>query len=324
MILGFVDMINVAKILVVDCANVKHGEKVLVVTDASRLSIAIVLAAAARERDAESVIMVMPPPKVPGQEPSIIVAEAMKNAHVIFLPLTRSIAHTTATIEARKAGARVISMAEFTEEMMVSGGMEGDFVSQKPLVEKLAELLTNANTAEVESPLGTNITMQLAGRKGRALTGIAHEPGNYATPPDIEASIAPLEDTAEGVIMVDGSIAGIGLVTETVKLIVKKGKVVEILGGMEARKLKAMLEEAKNPNVYRIAELGIGLNPKAKLRGTILEDEGALGVIHIAVGKNYTFGGKIDAPIHIDNMLLNCTLRLDRKLVLRDGKLLNL
>lgn len=315
-------MIVGAKTLVVDCANVKQGEEVLIVTDTNKLSIAKVVAAAARERDAKIVVMIMPPPKVPGQEPPTIVAEAMKNADVVFMPLTRSVVHSTATIEARKAGARVINMAEFTEEMMISGGMEVDFAAQKPLVERLAQLLTNAKTAQVESALGTKITMSLEGRKGRALSGIAHERGSYATPPDIEASIAPIEDTAEGTIIVDGSIAGIGLIREPVKLSVKTGKVIAVDGGLEAKKLKSILEEAGNPNVYKIAELGIGLNPKAKLRGSILEDEGALGIIHIALGKNYTFGGTIFAPIHIDNMVKNATLKLDGRTVVDKGEIL--
>jgi leucyl aminopeptidase (aminopeptidase T) len=141
----------------------------------------------------------------------------------------------------------------------------------------MAQLLTDAKVCEVEPPLGTCIRMSLKGRRGRALTCIAHEPGGYATPPDIEASIAPIEGSSEGFVVVDGSIAGFGLIREPVKLVVQEGKVTEISGGTEARWLKDTLEQAKHPNVYKIAELGIGLNPEAKLIGTILEDRRCSG-----------------------------------------------
>lgn len=315
-------MMRGARILIEICAGVKAKEETLIVTDTNKIPIAEVLAAALRERDLNYVIMVMRPPKVPHQEPPTTVANAMKNVDVIFSPTTRSIAHTSAVLEARKNGARVVNMAEFTENMMVSGGVEANFSAQKPLVEKFAQLLTDAKACEVTSPLKTKIIMSLEGRKGRALTCLAHEPGSYATPPDIEASIAPIEGSANGVVVVDGSIAGIGLIREPVRLIVEEGAVKEITGGVEAKQLREMLEQANHPDVYKIAELGIGLNPKAKLMGAILEDEGALGVVHIALGSNFTFGGTLKTPLHIDNMILNSTVKLDGKVVLRDGKIL--
>ena len=286
-----IEMMKGAKTLIETCAGIRGKEEILIVTDTNKTAIANVIAAATRERDLTTVIIIMQPPKVPGQEPSPAVADAMKKADVISIPTTRSIAHTTAVLESRKSGARIVSMAEFTESMMTSGGIEADFLAQKPIVEKIAQLLTDGIVCEVESPFGTCIRMSLKGRRGRALTCIAHEPGGYATPPDIEASIAPIEGSAEGVVLVDGSIAGFGLIREPVKLVVQEGRVTEISGGTEARWLRETLEQANHPDVYKIAELGIGLNPKAKPIGTILEDEGALGVVHIAVGSNYTFGG---------------------------------
>jgi len=45
--------------------------------------------------------------------------------------------------------------------------MEADFEAQEPLCKKLADLLTQAKEAKITSRLGTNITLSLAGRKGR-------------------------------------------------------------------------------------------------------------------------------------------------------------
>ena len=82
-----------------------------------------------------------------------------------------------------------------------------------------------------------------------------------------------MEGTAEGVIVVDASISSIGLLTSPVTILVKEGLAKEIKGGKEAQKLKQILESANDHQLYNIGELGVGLNPKAKLCELMLEDE---------------------------------------------------
>jgi leucyl aminopeptidase (aminopeptidase T) len=77
--------------------------------------------------------------------------------------------------------------------------------------------------------------------------------------------------------------------------------------------------------MYRLSELGIGLNPFAKLVGIPLIDEGALGTAHIALGLNYTFGGAIkDAKAHIDFVFRDPTILLDGVTIMRNGALLEI
>jgi 2,5-dihydroxypyridine 5,6-dioxygenase len=249
-----------------------------------------------------------------------MVDAAMTKADMVFQPVSKSIAHTSATKRAREAGARVIVLPEYTEEMLISGGLEADFEAQKSLCEKMRDYLTNARNARVTTASGTDIAMSLEGRLGRALTGMARERGGYSSPPNIEASIAPVEGTAEGVIVANASISSIGLLSSPVTVSVKEGLAKEITGGVEAQKLKGILESANDPKVYNVGELGIGLNPKAKLCGLMLEDEGAYGSVHIALGSNADFGGSTRAARHIDLIISQSTLLLDGKPVLKDGQ----
>jgi len=302
-------------------AGAKKGEHVLIVTDYRTVpSIARTLASACIAAEAEPTIMIMPTREAHGLEPPDMVASAMTKADVVFQPVAKSIAHTTATKKAREAGARVLVLPEYTEEMLISGGLEADFEAVKPLCEKMCDLLTNARTARLTTPLGTQITMSLEGRSGRALVGLTRERGGYSSPPNIEASIAPVEGTAEGTIVVDASISSIGLLSSPVTVLVKGGLAKEIKGAGEAEKLRGILESAKDPKVYNIGELGIGLNPKAKLCGLMLEDEGSLGSVHIALGSNADFGGNTKASRHIDLIISKSTLVLDDKTVLKDGQ----
>jgi leucyl aminopeptidase (aminopeptidase T) len=60
-------------------------------------------------------------------------------------------------------------------------------------------------------------------------------------------------------------------------------------------------------NARNIGELGIGLNPKARVSGNMLEDEKAFRTCHFAVGHNYDE----DAPalIHLDGLVGGPTIQ---------------
>lgn len=307
--------------LVNELAGVKSGEQVVIVTDYHTAdSIARALAVATLHAGAEPTVIVMRTRVAHGSEPPETVTAAMEKADVVFQPVSKSIAHTSATKRIREAGARVIVLPEYTEEMLIAGGLEADFLMQKGLCEQFRELLTGAKTARVTTHLGTDITMSLEGRPGRALSGLAREAGGYSCPPNIEASIAPVEGSALGTIVVDASIPGIGLLTSPVTVSVKDGLAREIKGGREAGELRNMLESAKDMNVYNVGELGIGLNPMARLCGSMLEDEGVFGCVHIALGSNADFGGKTRAARHIDLIMSKATVELDGKVVLKNGE----
>jgi leucyl aminopeptidase (aminopeptidase T) len=86
--------------------------------------------------------------------------------------------------------------------------------------------------------------------------------------------------------------------------------------------LKENLESKNDPNVYNIAEMGIGLNPKCSFMGIMLEDEGVEGSVHIGIGTSITLGGKIKAASHYDLIMKNGTIDVDGKTILQDGKIL--
>jgi leucyl aminopeptidase (aminopeptidase T) len=315
-------MMKGAHKLVRMCARVREEEDVLIITDMVTFDCAKPLAKVAMQEGAREVtVFIMEPRKAAGTEPPKTVKAAMTSSDVIFIPTAASIAHTTATQEAREAGARVITMADFTGDMLISGAIEADFEEQAPVVEKIANMLTTAQTAELLTESGTHLTLNLKGRNGRALTGLATGKGGYSSPPNIEASIAPIENGTNGVIIVDGSIATIGLLHSPVKITFVNGKATDIEGGIEANKLRRLLSNADDPNVYFAAEFGLGLNPKAELKGSLLEDEAVFGSAHIALGSNADFGGKLRTPLHIDNIMINVTVKLDDTLIFDKGRL---
>ncbi len=317
-------MMKGAQVLLDTCAAVKPSETVLIITDPPTMSIAQVLAAAAYERKLETIVTVIAPRSIDGAEPPPAVANAMQAANVIFMPVAKSLAHTNATRAALQAGARVLSMTAFTEDQMVTGGIEADFVAQRPVCQHLADRFTAAGQVRLTSRGGTDLRLSLEGRKGNAHACIVDGPGQFTAVPNIEANIAPVEGSAEGVIIADASIPylGIGVLREPIQLTVNQGAVTDMKGGAQADRLRDILAAQKNPSVCNVAQLAVGLNPNCtEVTGVMLNDEGVFGTVHIGIGTSANIGGIVKAPTHFDLLMHHPTLELDGVCVLREGKL---
>ena len=314
-------MIKGAQRIMDVCAKVKKDEKVLIVTDYQKTEIAETLAIAANERGAETVVTIMTSREIDGSEPPSHVAAAMKNADVIFTPLSRSITHSNAVKEAIESGVRGIMLSAFVPEQLIQGGVYGDFEKIEPFCIKVAKLLETANTAHLITDNGTDIKMNLTNRLGNHHTGLAHNKGDFTTVPNIEASISPVEGSAEGVIVADASIPyyDIGVLESPVKYKVKEGKIIEITGGRQAESISKIMAGVNNEAVYNIAQLAFGLNPECTMKGVMLDDEGVLGTAHIGIGTSTLLGGEIKAPGHYDAIMWAPTLYLDDEKVLDKG-----
>jgi len=316
------ELMKAAGIAAGDCLKLQEDESFLVVTDPELREIGEALAEAGREIGAATVLMEIDPLSRNGEEPPEIVSEAMKKSDVVIIPMSKSLTHTTARREACDAGARVATMPGITRDTMIRC-LNADYYAIAERTEKLTEMLTNADSAHVTSPGGTDITIPIAGIKAIASTGLIHQSGSFGNLPSGEAYLMPEENKSNGVFVVDGSMAGIGdLAGKTpITIKVKDGFATEITGGEEADMLREKLS-AVGPRAFHTAELGIGTNDAAKIIGTILEDEKVMGTIHIALGNNMSMGGTVNVPIHLDGIVKDPDVELDGKKIMENGKLL--
>ncbi|WP_166669000.1 aminopeptidase [Alicyclobacillus sacchari] len=311
-------LLDSARNMLLHAMGLQAGETLLIVSDGTRDAICRSLCQAGRDIGAESIIMEMEPREKNGAEPPAVVAAAMAAADVVVCPTLRSLTHTQARKRASEAGARVATMPGVTEDMFEHGPMSADFSAVAALTHKVADRLTRARVARIEKD-GAVFTCSLAGRQGIASTGVYRHPGEAGNAPSGEAYLAPVEGTATGELVVDGSLAGIGLLKSPVRLTVREGLLVAA-EGERADEWLMMLGDT--PAARNVAELGIGTNDKARLTGVILEDEKALGTVHVAFGSNATFGGTVEAGVHLDVVMLAPTLYLDDEIVMQDGQLL--
>ena len=222
-----------------------------------------------------------------------------------------------------------------------------DYDQMGRMCSAIKEILDKAEKVHVSAPGGTDITIGLKGRKAKSDDGNFSQPGTGGNLPAGETFISPENGTASGCICFDGSISvaeGDIIINTPIACIVENGFVKEISGGEEAACLLQTIETAERNaleferdgklpsgsggvyarNARNIGELGIGLNPAARITGKMLEDEKAFRTCHFAIGMNYDE----DAPslIHLDGLVKNPTITAifpdgARQVVEQDGEL---
>ncbi len=312
---------NASVIAIKDCMKVKKNEKILVITDELKNEIGYSIYENAKRLGYKSLLLEMPSGKINGEEPPAEVAEMMKKFDVVFVPTAKSITHTDARRAASKKGVRVATFPGITKEIMIRG-MNADYNAISKRSIKLKNILEKGNHIRITAPAGTDIEFDITGRTAIASKGLYHKKGESGNLPTGETFLAPVEGTTNGVFVVDGSFAGLGLIGEVhIKVEVEKGFATKITGGKAAKKLIGMLDKVGR-RARNIAEFGIGTNDSAKLSGILLEDEKVMGTVHLALGNNVTMGGTFNVPIHVDGVIKKPTVYLDDKLLMNSGNLL--
>ncbi len=311
-------LVKIAEHLLRQNLALRDGEQLLIIVDETTLSIGEALFEAGRNLGAKVVEMQIQPLGKSGAEPIPIVSQGMLVADAVVAATAHSLTHTQARKRACAAGARIATMPGITMEMFAGGALAADYEQIAARTHKLADLLTKAKEAVLITG-EAQLKMSLESRKAVASTGILHDKGQGGNLPSGEAYIAPVEGTAEGEIIIDGSFAGIGLLQAPLKLTFCQGTMVDA-AGPDSNKLLSLLGD--NPLARNLGELGIGTNDKARLIGVVLEDEKVYGTAHIALGSNDTFGGQVAAGIHLDGVIIALELYLDGEPILRDGHLL--
>lgn len=311
------ERIEISKNVLIDCLGLKAGESLVVVADDSRKHLAESLYEAGKRLGAESMLMVMQERSKSGEEPPASIATAMMNASVAICVTRYSLTHTAARKQAAAAGTRVATMPGITEDMFTHGAITAEYSKVKELTEHVTALLTKASTVRIEKE-GYSLSFSIEEREGVPSTGLYLNPGESGNLPSGEAYIAPMEGTAQGQIVIDGSIAGIGALDSPLLLNISEGRLVAAEGDTGAE-LLLMLGDGDG---RLLGEFGIGTNDKARITGIVLEDEKVYGTIHVAFGSNNTFGGTVAAGVHIDAVVQKPDVYLDDVLIMRAGELL--
>jgi len=181
--------------------------------------------------------------------------------------------------------------------------------------DQLIRRLKGAKTVRIVGR-DTDLSMSIKGRT------FINSPGTHNMPSG-EVFTGPVEDSVEGTIAYDYPVCNAGREIDGIRLVFRKGKVVEASATKNEKFLKTMLD--MDPGARRLGELGIGTNRKIqKFIKNILFDEKIGGTVHLALGKSYPeTGGKNHSALHWDmikDLRRGGAIYVDGKVFQKDGK----
>ncbi|HSV42697.1 MAG TPA: aminopeptidase, partial [Methanomassiliicoccales archaeon] len=209
-----------------------------------------------------------------------------------------------------------------------------DYEALRANARVLKDTIDNGSTVRVTSPAGTDVTFSIADRKGHYDDGDFRQPGQGGNLPTGEVYVSPGNGTTEGQIVFDGTVdldRAAELPDRPVVVRFQNGYVSEVTGGTTAKKLLDLLDRSaalarekglrdEERNARHLGELGIGLNPKARMSCNTLEDEKVGGTVHFAIGMN--LDNDANALIHLDCLVLQPDVFVDGRKIMDHGLLL--
>jgi leucyl aminopeptidase (aminopeptidase T) len=304
-----------AETVIHECLAVTKNERVAVITDQPCREVGWALWEALQDFT-EAVLVEMNPREIHGMEPPRLVTDILKGSDVFVIPTSRSLTHTRARINACKAGARGATMPGITSDIMIRT-LNADYHRIARLTDRLTRRLSSAKKVRITTELGTDLELDITGRKGDPDTGIVTRPGSFSNLPAGESYVAPIENRSRGRVVVDGSFAPIGRLKRPVTIDIRNGMITRIQG----HKGLADIFRKYGPPERTLGELGMGTNYQAVISGNVLEDEKVMGTIHVAFGNNLGFGGKNKADIHLDGIVKRPNVWFDGDLIIEKGRL---
>lgn len=325
--LGFeiIDTLESAEKIVRQLLAVQAGEKVLLIADTeTEMSMLKSVAAVVKSIRAEYVIAIMPSvgfgeglhTTLPG-----MLKKALEAADVA-IGLNRmtgapSYDDTLARLLKEKR-IRYMSMVMRSLENWTKGAATADYEKVYETAERMAELL-RGNVCRVTTQAGTDFTANIQGKRVIIEAGLARMAGQSSAFSDGEVSLGPVEGTTNGLVVVDGPIAYLGMPDEPLRMEMEKGRIVRVEGGKTAEKVREVLKSV--PNFDNFAEIGIGVNPRARRSGDWQEEKKGWGNIHIALGDNIYYGGTTKCALHSDFVIYRATVEVDGRIIVEDGDL---
>ncbi|MCO7174864.1 aminopeptidase [Sporolactobacillus kofuensis] len=309
-------MIKVCRNILEKCMALKEHETFLVVTDETKEELARPIYEAGKQMGAESMLTLMKDRIRSGEEPPDAIAEAMKAADVAVCITQCSLTHTKARKEAVAAGTRLATMPGISKDMFMNGAITADYHEVEQLTYKMKNILDQGNNVVINKN-GYSFSFSIKGRASIPSTGVYVHPGKSGNLPSGEAFIAPVEGTANGQLYIDGSVVGVGKLDQPMILTVEKGRLVNA-EGEHSDKLLSILGDGLGRSV---AEFGIGTNKSARITGNVLEDEKVYKTVHIAFGSNLTFGGTVEAGVHIDCVFNQPDVLIDDQKTIDKGEM---
>mgnify|MGYP001196757542 CR=1 FL=1 len=308
------------------------ADRLLLVVDdagwAENGDIAESIIAVAREAGAETVLARMDnaPIGPDGQRVEYLpesVAAAM--AHVTALvSLTRTTSaplphHHVPIGLIRQRKLRGVFMVKRTRADLLGESVLGvDFEFMRRVTAAWTTAFGDGSEVHVTNAAGTDLRASIEGVTSHC-SAFAHEAGVMSPINWGEVYQGPRVGTTEGRVVVDGPILGYGWPEEPVTIEIERGLAVAMDGpAAVVDPLWRLIRNVENGS--NIAEIAVGINPRANDRSSVNVYKKGLGRLHVGLGNGLVYDQGIDSEIHIDFVLPTPTVTIDGQAIIVDGR----
>jgi len=314
------------------CMAVKREEHVLILTDRETLEIGEALSEAATKVSGGNVktFVLEDYTERPAKEIPREVLESIPWANVTFYAARSKVGELAVRgpfIRAAIKYARHGHMPSITKELMETG-MCADYQKISELTKKVYKVVKGCKSARINNKSGTDLTAEFhPDWRWRVSDGLYHEKGMWGNLPDGEIFTAALKANGKMVIdeLGDWFSPKYGVIKQTpVTLLVKDSRIdfATITCSNEQLRKEFLDYIRSDPNGSRLGEFAIGTNIfLERLTGNLLQDE-KFPSVHCAFGDPYAeeTGANWQAKTHVDGIMLNCSIWVDGKQIMDEGK----
>lgn len=187
-----------------------------------------------------------------------------------------------------------------------------DYLIQAEKLNKIVERLKKVEMFHITSDIGTNICFSVKGQRWIVANGLCRN-DELSQMPDGEIYTCPIEETFEGVLVVDGTITRSWVPNHPERLEFKAGKLVKCSERF-AKYIKDM-----GPEIQQIGEFALGFNlDHMNCAYNISVDEKRAGTVHFALGDSYGLG-KNKCYGHLDMLICHPKIKMIPEVDFSDG-----
>jgi leucyl aminopeptidase (aminopeptidase T) len=316
----------------VRCMGVTAQDRVFIIADYERESIARLVALAALDRHADVTVRFL---EHYGERPLTSFPEELRNE---LLQAHPTVSFYIATAKPGEIAFRIPLLPFLVQELQVrhghmigideevmAEGMCADYDEIFGLTNQVYDIVRNARRIHVTSAKGSDVTATFnKDWKWIPCHGRYDTQGRWGNLPEGEVFTAPA--TVDGVLVCDvlGDFFSekYGVLKQPVVITVKSGYVTEVTSEDQALAKEVRDYLFSVPNGNRAGEFAIGtLTSLKRLSGNLLQDEKMPG-LHVAFGNPYPefTGADWNAKIHVDVIPTNCTIEVDDRVIMRNGE----
>ncbi|MBE6878602.1 MAG: peptidase [Ruminococcaceae bacterium] len=314
-----------AKIIIENWMCLKENDRLLIVTDSGHKEEAELLKTVAEEAGSKAYIHIT---QTKGKLVGVYfdaTPHAFTEYDYIIGATDYSLVTTVAARTAIREGKKFLSLPLHTNDghsMLEYDFLMCDTDRSRTAAQTLIKKLQHAHIIHVTTTLGTDIYFYKKERHAKFFNGKVHDCDGYSSA-SIEVYVPVQEDKTHGIVVLDGSYGYIGKVQTPFNITFNHGKITGIEESKDGNILKDFIEDYKDDKMYTASEFGIGLNPLSHCDGNCyIEDESALGTVHIGLGRNLALGGMWEASGHFDLTIRNPDVYADGFKIIHSGKII--